>query len=125
MTRTLLIAPLLALGLAAAPALAGPQPAAEPPEASIPFANHGGIWNWREGDRQTIYVQDRFRRWYKATLMRPSYDLRATTAVGFDTGPTDRFDKFSWVVIRGQRYAVESLVRADGPPPARKHPLNG
>jgi hypothetical protein len=122
MTRTLSIAPLLALGLAAAPALAGPQAsAAAPPEASIPFANHDGIWDWREGDRQTIYIQDRSRRWYKATLMRPSYDLRGTTAVAFETGPTDRFDKFSWVVIRGQRYAVESLVRVAGPPHARKH----
>jgi hypothetical protein len=122
MTRTLLIAPLLALGLAAAPALAGPQaaPVAQP-ETSIAFANHGGIWDWREGDRQTIYIQDRFRRWYKATLMRPSHDLRGATAVAFETGPGDRFDKFSWVVIRGQRYAVDSLVRVDGPPRAAKH----
>jgi hypothetical protein len=122
MTRKLLIAPLLALVLTGAPAFAQPQPPAQH-EASIAFANSGGIRDWREGDNRTIYIQDRYFRWYKATLMRPSYDLRSSLAVGFDTGPSDRFDKFSWVVIRGQRYAVDSLVRIEGAPPhaARKH----
>ncbi len=116
----LLIAPLVALGLAAAPAFAhSPQPAPAQPEASIPFINMGGIRDWRaEGDR-TIYIQDSGRHWYKATLMNRAIDLPFTEAIGFDTGPIDRFDHFSSVVIRGQHYAVQSLVRVAGPPAPR------
>jgi hypothetical protein len=123
MNRKLLIAPLLALGLAALPAAALSSTAPAAKEASIDLANSGGIRDWREVGDQTIYVQDRQHRWYRATLMRPSYDLRGALAIGFDTGPGDTFDKFSSVVIRGQRYAVESLVRIEGSPPseARKH----
>jgi hypothetical protein len=121
MTHKLLFAPLLALGLALAPAHARPQPASAPGEASIAFANSGGIRDWRaEGDR-TIYIRDRANHWYKATLLTPALDLSVATAIGFDTGPVDSFDRTSWVVVRGQRYAVDSLVRIDGPPPRRQH----
>jgi hypothetical protein len=121
MKRKVLIAPLLALGLAAAPAIAQPSSAPAVKEASIDFANSGGIRDWREAGDRTIYIEDRAHHWYKATLMRPSYDLRGALAIGFDTGPGDTFDHFSSVVIRGQRYAVESLVRIDGRPPSRAH----
>jgi hypothetical protein len=120
MTRKLLIAPLLALGLAAAPALAH-SPEASPPaqqEVRIPFANFGGIRDWRSQGDQTIYVQDRGRHWYKVTLMGRAIDLPFTEAIGFDTGPTDTFDHFSSVIVRGQRYAVQSVVPAAGPPSA-------
>lgn len=124
MTRKLLIAPLVALGLAGAPAFAQPPAHAAPTaEASIPFVNFGGIRDWRaEGDR-TIYLQDRARHWYKATLMNRAIDLPFAQAIGFDTGPIDRFDDFSSVIVDGQRYAVQSLVRVAGPPaPApRRH----
>lgn len=117
MTRKLLIAPLVALGLAAAPAFAhASQPAPAAHEVSIPFINMGGIRDWRSDGDRIIYLQDNGRHWYKATLMSPAIDLPFTEAIGFDTGPVDTFDHFSSVVIRGQLYAVQSLVRVDGPP---------
>ena len=121
MTRNLFIAPLLALGLAVAPALA--QPPAPQSEASIPFAQHGGIWDWREDGDQTLYIQDRSHHWYKATLMTPVIDLPFAQTIGFDTGPMDRLDKFSSIAVHGQKYALQSLVRIDGPPPSRQKPL--
>jgi hypothetical protein len=121
MKRKLLVAPLLALGLASAPAYAAPaeHAARAATEASIPFANFGGIRDWRAVGDRTLYIQDRARDWYKATLMSPALELPFTWAIGFDTGPIDRFDKFSSVVVRGQRYAVQSLVKVDGPPEQR------
>jgi hypothetical protein len=118
MTRKLLIAPLLALGLAAAPALAHSSTAVARAQAevSIPFANHGGIRDWRSDGDRTIYLQDSGRHWYKATLMNRAIDLPFTEAIGFDTGPIDRFDHFSSVIIHGQRYAVQSFVPVSGPP---------
>jgi hypothetical protein len=117
MTGKLFIAPLLALGVAAAPAVARAAPAAPAQqEARIPFVNHGGIRDWRsEGDR-TIYIEDRGRRWYKATLMGRAFDLPFAETIGFDTGPIDTFDHFSSVIVHGQRFAVQSVVWVPGPP---------
>jgi hypothetical protein len=118
MTRKLWIAPLLALGLAGAPAFAqDEQGQPKPREERIAFANHGGIRDWRVGDRDTLYVQDRARRWYKATLQGNPIDLRSAWAIAFDTRGTDTFDKFSSIQYDGRRYPVVSLVRIDGAPP--------
>lgn len=120
MKSKLWIAPLLALGLVGAPALAADgdrAPVAK--EARIPFVNHGGIRDWRFGDRETIYIQDRQRNWYKATLMSPVVGWRGEWAIGFETRGVDSFDRFSTVVVDGWRHPVQSLVRIDGPPPRR------
>lgn len=115
MTRKLWIIPFIALGLAASPAVA--QGGEMQEQASIPFANSGGIRDWRSDGRDTLYLQDRHRQWYKAELMGPATDLPFAWAIGFDTGPMNRLDRFSTVVIRGQRYPIQSLVKVDGPPP--------
>tara|TARA_A100001391_G_scaffold153410_1_gene111221 strand:+ start:5514 stop:5885 length:372 start_codon:yes stop_codon:yes gene_type:complete len=121
MKKLLLTAPLLALGLLATPALAntGAQPAvAEQPEARINFVNHGGIRNWHAEDRDTLYIQDRRRNWYKAELMIPSPELPFALAIGFDTGPIGSLDRFSQVVVDGRSFPLASLVKVDGPPEA-------
>lgn len=115
MKYSAIVAPLLALMLAAPPAIAA-QPGKQS-EASIPFANHFGVRDWVSQGDQTIYFQAYSgRQWYKATLWRPSPDLPFATAIGFDTGPIDRLDKWSTVVIEGQRYPLLSFVAVDGPP---------
>jgi hypothetical protein len=118
--RTFLIALMAALAAPAAPAVAQSQPAPTSAEVSIPFANNGGIRDWREDGKQAVYIQDRFFRWYRATLMAPSFDLPTALAIGFDTGPNGRFDRFSSIVVRDQRYPVQSLVRIEGAPPSRQ-----
>jgi len=117
MKRTIAFAPFLALALIASPALAAqPLPAAKPAAASIPFANHHGVRDWvAEGD-QTIYFQDSARRWYRATLFAPSTDLPFAQAIGFDTGPLGSLDRWSTVIIRGQRYPLQSFEQVAGPP---------
>jgi hypothetical protein len=112
------------LALAAgAPALAQeagatPEPAAtEPEQARIPFVDNGGIRDWRMGDDDTLYVQDRHRTWYEATLMRPVVGLGPNLAIGVDTGSLDTFDRFATIIIEGERYPLSSLVRLPGEPP--------
>lgn len=112
---------LLAAAVALSPALAGAAPAAQPPQASIAFVNHGGIRDWRAADRDTVYVQDSRRNWYRAELMGPCLDLPFAHAIGFETRGVDRFDRFSRVVVGGQRCTVRSLVRSEAPP-SRKAP---
>ncbi|MBB3357366.1 MULTISPECIES: DUF6491 family protein [unclassified Novosphingobium] len=111
------IAALAALALAATPALAqAPVNPGKPVEASIPFVNHGGIRDWRAQGDSTLYVQDQSGQWYRASLMGPAFDLPFAQAIGFDARGTDTFDRFASVVVRGQSYPVQSLVKVAGPP---------
>ncbi|CDO38088.1 DUF6491 family protein [Novosphingobium sp. KN65.2] len=110
---------LIPLGLlVATPAMAGPAPAASArhSEASIPFADHGGVDDWRAGDSHTIYFRDNHRQWYRAELMSPSYDLPYVEDIGIDTRPNGTLDKFGAVIVKGQRYQIASFERVDGPP---------
>jgi len=122
MNIKLLIAPVLALGLATAPALAASeqQQAEAREEARIPFVNNGGIRDWRADDSDTLYVQDRHRQWYKATLMHRAIGLPFVQAIGFETRGINSFDRFSSIVVEGQRIPVQSLVRVDAPPSKRE-----
>jgi hypothetical protein len=85
-------------------------------EASIPFADMGSIRNFDPVDSHTLYVEDVHGQWYKASLMGPCIDLPFATAVGFDVGGTRTLDRFSSVIVNGQRCAVESFVATDTPP---------
>jgi hypothetical protein len=88
-------------------------------EMSIPFVSHGGIRDWRAIDRDTLYVQDLGGHWYRAELLSSCFDLPYAEAIGFDASGTDRFDRFSSVIVRGQRCPLQSFV-ASGPPPKKE-----
>lgn len=103
-----------AMALLTTPAVAR---SATPPSASIPFANHGGIYNWRAQGDDTIYFEDNHHTWYKATLFAPAFDLGFKEALAVQAGPTDTLDKWSAVIIHGQRYPFSSFVRIEGKPP--------
>lgn len=98
---------------------AGDQQKVAPVEASIPFVNHGSIRNWRADGRDGVFIQDVSGKWYRATLMGSCIDLPFAEAVGFDAGAVGRLDKFSSVIVRGQRCPFASLV-ASSPPPSKK-----
>lgn len=122
-----ILAAFAALGLVATPAFAAGHAAVQTAataqdEASIPFANHGGIWNWQAQGDQTIYFQDNARQWYKASLFAPATDLPFVEAIGVAPGPLGSLDRWSAVYIHGQRYPIQSLVRVSGPPKhSKKH----
>ena len=112
--------------LAAGPAFAQAEPAptaeaaenAEP--ARIPFANRGGVRDWKAEGRDVIYFHDRQRNWYKAELFSSAVGLQFVQFIGIDTGPTDTLDRFSSVWVDGQKYALRSLVAIEGEPPKKK-----
>jgi len=87
-------------------------------ETSIPFANMGGIRDWRAVDDSTLYVQDIRRNWYLAKLAAPTPDLTFATAIGFETRGTNQLDKFGTVVVGGQRIPLTSFV-SSAPPPVK------
>lgn len=122
--RALLTATMLVLTPAlatAAPAPATAATATAAQEASIPFPNSGSIRTWEATDRDTLYIQGPGRQWYRATLLAPCLDLPFTEAIGFETRGTSTFDRFSSIVVRGQRCPLSSLVKSD-PPPRKTSP---
>lgn len=108
------------LGAAALQARAAdPAPAAptgQPAEATIPFANRGGIDDWHADGDNSLYVKSRAGQWYRAKLMGPCLDLRFANTIGFVTRPGDTFDRFSSIRVRGHDCALTSLVPSDPPP---------
>jgi len=116
---------LLPLALAFAPYCATAATDAKtkaPPEAQIPFANHGGVWNWTEGDDdRTIYFEDRSRQWYKATLFAPAVDLPFSQGIRIDAGPGGTLDKWGAIYIGRQRYPFTSFEKVAGPPVRAKN----
>jgi hypothetical protein len=110
-----------ALGLARAHAAAPPQDAAaakaKPEEVSIPFANHGGIRDWRADGDRGIWVQDIHNKWYYGRFMSPCIGLQFAEAVRFRTGPAGELDRWGAVRARNTGNCVfTSFVRSDGPP---------
>ena len=105
---------------AAEQAVAAAEQPALGKETSIPFANMGGIRDWRAVDDSTLYVQDIRRNWYLAKLAIPSPDLTFVQAIGFETRGTNQLDKFGTVVVGGQRIPLSSFVASAPPPPKAK-----
>jgi hypothetical protein len=110
---------------AAAQAKDAKPAAAKSAEPYIAFVNHGGLRDWRSDDRDTVYFQDNQRHWYKAKLFAPASDLPFAQAIGIDSSPTDRLDKWSSVIIRGHRYALRSFERISGEPPKKAKKAQG
>lgn len=92
----------------------GAAPAAA--EASIPFVNSDTIRDWRADGSQALYVQDVHGQWYHAELMGPCSGLPYAERIGIATRGPDTLDKFGSVIVSGQRCAIRSLVKSDGPP---------
>jgi len=92
---------------------ADPSPA---PQAQIPFANKGGIWNWQVVDNNTVLIESRSRTWYKATLFGNCINLAFAQDMAFISNSNGTFDKFSSIRTRGQRCPLVSLVQVPAPP---------
>jgi hypothetical protein len=99
------------------PVVATPAGAPEP-QASIGFANHDGIYDWRVVNDRTVLIEGLNRQWYKATLLSSCIDLPFAERIGFETNPDGSFDKFSSIKLRNQNCPLISLVKTA--PPAKK-----
>lgn len=114
---------LLAAAVAASPASAASPPSAAPAEAAearIPFPHRRGILGFRAGGSDVVYLQDRRRRWYRAQLANDCWGLPWARAIGFDTGGSSVFDRFSAIIVEGQRCPLLSLTPSERPSKRRK-----
>ena len=111
-----IFASLAALAAALAPFPAVAREPAIGEEASILFVNFNSIRTFRAIDRDTIYFQDLRRRWYRGEVIGSCLDLPFAEAIGIETRGLNRLDRFSSVLVRGQRCQLISLVRSEAPP---------
>ena len=122
---------LAAAALAAAAVAGSAEPApkaatAKPQEASIPFANEGGIRDWQADGDRGIWVQDNHRRWYYGRFMAPCTGLQFVYAVRFKTGPAGELDRFGAVRARDTgNCTFASFTASDGPPKKAKKDAKG
>jgi len=108
-------------GLAVAPYAFSGSTAGPGEEASIPFADKGGIRTWEVVDDSTLLIQDAHGAWYRASVMGPAFMVPTAESIGFATSPSGRLEKSSSIIVHGKRYPVISLTRSD-PPPKEKRP---
>ncbi|SEH17788.1 hypothetical protein SAMN05428974_2361 [Sphingopyxis sp. YR583] len=116
--------PNLALSLAAMllplSAAAATEPAAEPRalgvESSIVFPSDSTIRNWQADRDRGIWIRGRGNDWYYGTFAGFCRDLDFAQAIGFETRGAGRLDKFSSIVVRGERCQLSSFVTSPPPP---------
>jgi hypothetical protein len=108
-------------GAANAPAGALPKP--EAPEAWIPFADHGGIWNWEADGERGLWVQSSHRTWYYGAFSGPCVGLQFHEALKFRFSPSGTLDRFSEVETgdSGGRCWFKSFKASEAPPRSDKH----
>lgn len=106
----ILVSTLFSVGL-----LAVAGSAAADRAASIPFADLGNISNWRADGHEAMLIESQRGNWYRATFFAPCYELPFAESVGFVTEPGGRLDKFSSVVVAGQRCWFRDFEQVPAP----------
>lgn len=109
-----------ALTLLPSPALAEPTPREVGVEASITFPSNATIRNYRADGERGVWIEDRRRNWYYASFFGRCRDIDFAQSIGIDTRGTSRLDRFSMIIVGNERCAIERLVTADKPLPARE-----
>lgn len=108
----------LAIGLAASTVSAKPAAHVWPElgvDASIVFPNYGAIRNFEADGNDGIWIEDLQRRWYYGEIMGGCQNLNFANAIGFDTGGSSRFDKFSNIIVNGDKCQLSSFVTSEKP----------
>ena len=62
-----------------------------------------------------LYLQDRSRRWYRAELATKCWGLTFANAIGYDTRGGSTFDRYSSIIVNGERCHLLSLTRSEKP----------
>ena len=106
---------LVAASLLATAAIASPAAPGAPEQVRIPFANLGGIRSFHADEDDVVYLQDSRRRWYRAELIGGCQGLPFAYRVGIDGRGGTTFDRFSTLIVDGERCRLNSLTRSEPP----------
>ena len=85
-------------------------------EPSIPFANHGGIYDWRANGTKGIWVEGADRQWYYGTFFGTCWGLDTAFRVGFVPEATGEFSRWSSIVVPHEnRCQLSTFQPSDAP----------
>jgi len=120
MFRSLIALPLLAVAGSGAFAQTPQADIGKP--ASIPFVDMRGIEDFQPDGDHAVYLQDRSRKWYHATIMGPCLGLSFATRIGVKTRGSGSLDKYGSLLVDGDECRIDDLLTS-GPPPkkVKKH----
>jgi len=121
--RPLLALPLAALCAAAAFAQITPPEGGKP--ASIPFVQLDGIQDFQSDGDRAVYLQDRGRKWYHATILGPCLGLSFATRIGVKTSGSTSLDRYGSLLVDGQECRIDELETSGPPPKKAKNPEKG
>jgi hypothetical protein len=92
-----------------------------PLEAEIPFARFGGVQDWRADGTRGLFIRGRgMDQWYYATLMGSCSGLPFATAIGIEQDARDVIDRYSTIIVNGQRCSFSSFAMSEPPASHRK-----
>lgn len=98
----------------------------ERPQAFIPFANQrNSIHSFQADGREGLWVEDSRRNWFYGKFLAPCIGVDNAVTLGFDTGASDRLDRFSTVVVprERERCPFTSFTASDPPPDGNRRSL--
>lgn len=81
----------------------------------IHFADLGGIRDWRAGESDSLLVQGRNGKWFKATFWGGCPEIRFSDTIAFITDRTGDLDKFSSIIASGHRCWFASFAPTEAP----------
>jgi hypothetical protein len=97
-------------------------------ETSIPFANvRSPVNGWQTDGIEGMWIEDSHGDWYYARFLGPCFGVDRSIRLGFDTGTSDRLDRFSHVIVpeESQRCALASFTASDPPEGQRRRNTGG
>ena len=119
----------LALALALVALGAGPLAHAQGDEreaskgrAAIDFVSLGGIDDWRAEGSDAMVIKGLNGSWYRAEFSMPCSGIQFRDKVAFVTDGTDRLDRFSSVLVNGERCWFRSFEKIDPSAPLETQP---
>lgn len=93
-------------------------------EAAIPFFNsqRAAVTGWQADGVEGLWVEGARNEWYYAKLNSPCIGLDNALRLGFDTGVSDRLDRFSRILVPNEPggCTITSFTRSDPPPDRRR-----
>ncbi len=100
-------------------AVAAPGVRAEEEEsfqrAVINFVDLGGIDDWRADGSDAILIKGRNKSWFRATFFGACIGLQFAETIGFITDSSGALDKFSSILVDGERCWFRTFVKIPDP----------
>jgi hypothetical protein len=97
-------------------------------ETAIPFANlRQPVHSWQADGLEGMWIEGQDHDWYYAKFAGPCHGVDRSIRLGFDTGASDKLDRFSYVIVpeENQRCPIQSFTASDPPESGRRRNLEG